>query len=155
MIISARPGNLQCHPPTASSCLSKWKINWKELSLTSYYMKFLLSWLLFSLTNMCVYTYLICPQSTPSKNGWLFISSTPLLPILFSESIQNLEKGKKQRECYYKFRQKQEYPVSRISRSSFSCSPPLGVTSKQPIASRREQQKQNSVKSQNKKLWCQ
>lgn len=39
----------------------------------------------------------------------------------------------------------------------FNCSPPLGVTSKQPIASRREgkYQKQNIVKSQNKKLWCQ
>lgn len=34
----------------------------------------------------------MCPQSTPSKKGWPFISSTPLFPILFSESIQNLEK---------------------------------------------------------------
>ena len=38
----------------------------------------------------------MCPQSTPSKKGWLFISSTPLFPILFSESIQNLENGNRE-----------------------------------------------------------
>lgn len=35
-------------------------------------------------------SYLICSQSTPSKNGLLFISSTPDAPILCSHSQQNL-----------------------------------------------------------------
>lgn len=36
--------------------------------------------------------YLICSQSTPSKKGLFFISSTPGAPILCSHSQQNLEK---------------------------------------------------------------
>jgi hypothetical protein len=40
---------------------------------------------------------LMCPQSIPSKKGWSFISSTPLFPILFSESTQNLEQGNRSR----------------------------------------------------------
>lgn len=38
----------------------------------------------------CKASYLICSQSTPSKNGLLFISSTPDAPILCSHSQQNL-----------------------------------------------------------------
>lgn len=38
----------------------------------------------------CKASYLMCSQSTPSKNGLLFISSTPDAPILCSHSQQNL-----------------------------------------------------------------
>lgn len=42
--------------------------------------------------NCNVGVYLICSQSTPSKKGLFFISSTPGAPILCSHSQQNLEK---------------------------------------------------------------
>lgn len=53
----------------------------------------------------CKASYLMCSQSTPSKNGLLFISSTPDAPILCSHSQQNL--GWKEE---WKWRQNESIP---------------------------------------------
>lgn len=78
--------NYSCHHSAWNSCRHDFYVFYKRCIYTY------------------IYVYLMCPQSTPSKNGWLLISSTPLLPILFSESVQNLKRwgGKKSREHYNK-----------------------------------------------------
>lgn len=56
----------------------------------------------------CKASYLMCSQSTPSKNGLLFISSTPDAPILCSHSQQNLRWKEE-----WKWRQKWKHPIQK------------------------------------------
>lgn len=57
---------------------------------------FLLNWRVVFSSGILRFMYLMCSQSTDSKNWWLLISSTLTAPILFSASVQYLNTHSRQ-----------------------------------------------------------